>query len=208
VNKMNITWPGDRDKFFRQGSPSNPIVAVLGDLIKYRSCVAPLPETYKKAADIIVSYINDGKIVGHPDIYFFPIAYLYRHGIELYLKELVQHGIKLDILQKNKQLEKSMGDHKLYPLWNVVRIVLEEVWPDGDKNDLKNVERLIQEFHTIDPTGQTLRYLMDKTGKPTTEKLPHSVDLKLLRDTCNGLFNFLGGCEAGLSEAEAWQGDY
>ena len=144
MNKMNIPWPGDRDKFFRQGSPWDPIVAVLGDWLKYHSCNVPLPKAYKEATDIILSYIEDGKIVRHPDIYFFPIAYLYRHGIELCLKELVQYGIRLRILQEDEKLEKLMGDHKLYPLWNMVRIVLEKIWPNGDKNDLKNVERLIQ----------------------------------------------------------------
>ena len=204
---MGIPWPGDKDKAFKEGLPWNPTVACLDNWIKYHGCDALLPEAYKEAADIIISYIQDGKINVHPDMYFFPIAYLYRHGIELFLKKLIRHGIQLQTLREDKKLKKTMVDHNLYPLWNKVRIVLEKVWPNGDKNDLKNVERLIQEFHNIDPSGQSLRYPKDKTGKLTTEQLPASVDLKLLRNTCDGLFNFFEDCYDGLSEAIDGQND-
>lgn len=205
---MRIPWPGDKDKAFKEGLHWDSTVACLDYWIKRHGSDVPLPEAYKEAADIIISYIQEGKINKHPDMYFFPIAYLYRHGIELSLKELVQHGIQLRILEEDEKLEEVMGDHKLYPLWNKVRIVLEEVWPDGDKNDLRNVERLIQEFHNIDPSGQSLRYSKDKTGKPTTDKLPESVDLKELRKTCDRLFHFFDGCDAGLSEAQDWHDNY
>jgi len=208
MSTLNIPWPGDKDKVFKEGTPLNPVVAYLDDWVKYHGCDALLPEAYKKAADIVISRIEEGKIIEHPDIYFFPITYLYRHGIELFLKRLIQHGIQLQILQEDEKLKEIMGEHQLYPLWNKVRVVLEDVWPDGDKNDLKNVERLIQEFHNLDPSGQNLRFSKNKTGKLTTEKLPPSVNLSDLKKTCDGLFNFFDGCDAGLYEAEDWQGNY
>ena len=166
---------------------------------KYSTTDALLADAFKKSADAILSQIEASKISEHPDIYFFTISYLYRHAIELYLKQLIQHGIELSILGEDEKLKEIIGNHKLYPLWNKTRKVLEEVWPEGDQNDLKNAERLIQEFHEIDETGQNLRYLRDKQGNPTTEKLPERVDLKVLRETCNGLFSFLDSCDAGLS---------
>jgi len=203
-----IPWPGDKDKAFKEGPFWDPTVASLDDWIKYHGCDDLLSGVYKDSADIIISYIEEGKIEGHPDIYFFPIAYLYRHGIELFLKKLIQYGVELHILQKDKKLKKLMSEHELYQLWNRVRIVLEEVWPEGDKNDLKNVERLIQEFHNLDPTGQNFRYSKDIKGRLTTEKLPQSVNLSELKKTCNVLFSFFECCEAGLSEAKSWQDDY
>ncbi len=208
MKEFDLPWPGDKDKAFKEGLPWDPTVASLDDWIKYHGCDSLLPDAYKEAADIIISYIEDGKINGHPDIYFFPIAYLYRHSIELFLKQLIQHGVQLQILQEEEELTEIMSDHKLYPSWNKVRIVLEEVWPDGDKNDLKNVERLIQEFHNLDKSGQSFRYSKDKAGKPTTEQLPASVDLKALRDTCNALCSFFDSCGGGLSEAENCQDYY
>jgi len=206
--KFDIPWPGNKDKAFKEGLPWDPTVASLDGWVKYHGCDALLLEAYKESADIIISHIEGGKIDRHPDIYFFPIAYLYRHGIELFLKKFIQHGIQLQILQEDEKLKEIMNDHKLYPLWNKARIVLEEVWPDGDKNDLKNVERLIQEFHNIDPSGQNLRYSKDKAGKPTTEKLPPSVNLSELKKTCDGLFGFFYGCDIGLSEAKNCQDYY
>jgi len=197
--KMDIPWPGDKDKIFTEGV-NNSLQAYL-EYAKYFTTDALLAEAFKKSADAILSQIETGRISEHPDVYFFPVNYLYRHAIELYLKHLIQYGIQLNILEEDGKLAGMMGNHELYPLWNKTRIVLEEVWPEGNKNDLKNVERLIQEFHEVDKSGQNFRYTKDKNGNSTTEKLPERVDLKALRETCDGLFRFFDGCDAGLCAA-------
>ncbi len=154
MNEFNINnelpWPGDKDKVFKKGSVRNPTVAFLDNWVKSLGWDSPLPDVYKEAADIIVSYIEEGKLLKNPDFFFFPIAYLYRHSIELYLKSIVYLGIKMDLLREDDRLNKIMTNHALDPLWNKVREILENVWPNGNKDDLKNVERLIKEFHNFD----------------------------------------------------------
>ena len=200
MSESSLPWPGNKDKMFSEGSRGS-LQAYL-DFAKYFTTDTLLADAFKKSADAILSQIEAGQISEHPDMYFFPVCYLYRHAIELYLKQLIIHGIQLNILEEEDKLKEIMGDHKLCPLWNKTRIVLEEVWPDGDKNDLKNVERLIQEFHQIDKSGQNFRYSKDKQGNSITRKLPERVDLEALRKICNGLFMFFDGCDAGLSEAD------
>jgi len=211
MSKFNIPWPSDKDKLFKEGSAWDPKVAVLDDWIKFQACDVLLPEYYKKAADIIICYVVDDKHVkkiGPPHMYLFPIVYLYRHSTELYLKNLIQHGIQLQILDESKRLQKLMGEHKLYPLWRKACVVLEEVFPNFNKNDLRNVGRLVKEFDEADPTGQNWRYAKDKTGKHITEKLPLSVDLVAIRDTFDGLFRFFEGWDAMLWEARDWKYNY
>ena len=205
---IDIPWPGNNDKVFKEGWTLDPVVACLDGWLKYHGCEPLLPDAFKTAADMIVTSIENGGIQSHPDIYFFPIAYLYRHGIELSLKKLIQHGIRLRILEDNEELCKISTSHKLLPLWYNARIVLETGWPNGDKRDLQNVERLISEFHRYDPSGQNFRYAKNKEGEPTTEHLPFSVNLSELKKTCDGLFSFLDSCASGLSALEDSQPGY
>ena len=196
---MNIPWPGNSDRVFSEAGCERA-VAVL-DWIKVCPSDYLLMDAFKKSADMIVSQIEAGQIPEHPDAYFFPVTYLYRHAIELSLKQLVRHGIYLGILNESCRLKKLLNRHDLHPLWNKVEGVLLHVWPDGNMGDIHNVRRMVQEFHNIDPTGQNLRYSRTRSGNSTMDGLQGTVDLVNLKNTCEGLFNFFDGCNAGLSEA-------
>ena len=197
---MAMPWPGNSDRVFSEAGCERA-VAVL-DWIKGCPSDYLLADAFKKSADMIVSQIEAGQIREHPDAYFFPVTYLYRHAVELEIKQLVRHGIRLGILRESCKLRKLLNKHELDPLWKEVERVLLHVWPDGNIDDIQNVRRMIQEFHNIDPTGQNLRYFRTRSGDSTTDGLPRTVDLVNLKNTCEGLFNFFDGCDAGLSEAE------
>ncbi|OGW15965.1 MAG: hypothetical protein A2035_09135 [Nitrospirae bacterium GWA2_42_11] len=92
-------------------------------------------------------------------------------------------------------------DHNLYKLWNYVKRVITQYWPDGPKEHIGVVERIIQEFHNIDKSGQNFRYSEDTSGRKTLDQLPDSVELIHLKDVFDGVFNLLIGCENGLYEA-------
>lgn len=179
--EMSIPWPGRKDKIFSGGIPFNPSYVSLDSWMEFYGWDALLPDAYKESADIIVSYIEEGKVTANPDPYFFPIVYLYRHSFELQLKKLIYMGIELEILEETGELKGVLCGHGLYPLWNKAKEVILDVWPDGDKDDIKNVERLIQEIHIIDKTGQTFRYSKDISGKSTTKQLPRNVDLTAMK---------------------------
>jgi hypothetical protein len=198
---MPIPWPGNKDNAFVSGA-YGPAQAYL-EWTKFTDAESLWADAFKKSADIIISQIETGKVPENADMYFFPVAYMYRHGIELYLKKLVQIGIQLQFLQE-EEVSKILGQHKLIPLWNKTRFILEQAWPDGDKNDLRNVERLIHKFHTLDSSGQNLRYPTDKFGNANLH-LPSHADLSALKKSCDGLFSFFDGCDAGLSEMTTWQ---
>lgn len=204
---MSVPWPGDKDKVFREGATWNHTVASLDDWVKIHGREPLLPNAYKEAADMIVSCIEAGETRVHPDMYFFPIAYLYRHSFELSLKALICQGIELGFIEDSDRVNEILGSHGLCPLWNKARVALEAMWPDGPKEDLMNVERMIQEFHNIDGSGQTFRYSKDLKGRPNADTLPKTVDLLEMKRCCGNLFSFLESCGGGLGDAIDWQND-
>ena len=116
------------------------------------------------------------------------------------MKHLIRLGIKLELIEKDKKLSSALKNHNLCKLWNCVRKILEKCWPDGPKEDINTVERIIQEFHKIDKSGQNLRYSENLSGKNTLKSLPESVQLTHMHDIFAAVFNFLNGCEAALED--------
>lgn len=209
MKDTEIPWPGKGDKAFKD-VPFSPTgasphwLSEISDLLggDYQSAIVA---GFKEAADKVVDSLVATK--ERMDVFFFPVVYLYRHAIELCLKGLVNDGIYLRILKDDQDLQDILASHNLHSLWSKVRLVLKEVWPDGDDEDVDAVEKIILEFHQADKSGQRLRYSKDKRGKSHVDKLPVRVDLVVLKRTMDGLFHFLGGCSMGLDEAKNWVND-
>ena len=209
MKDTEIPWPGKGDKAFKD-VPFSPTgasphwLSEISDLLggDYQWAIV---EGFKEAADKVVDSLAATK--ERMDVFFFPVVYLYRHAIELNLKGLVNDGIYLQILKDDQELQDILASHNLHSLWSKVRLVLKEVWPDGDDEDVDAVEKIILEFHQADRSGQRLRYSQDKQGKPHTGTLPYRVDLVVLKQTMERLFRFLSGCSMGLDEAKNWLND-
>lgn len=196
-------WPkkGDNPFLVKAVEPNSPTWASLHWLASLKVDDSFFAKAFKEAGDKIVRELTRDEDSQHPDMFFMPIAYLYRHSLELKMKEIVRLGIKLELLKEDKKVPDVLGGHSLHQLWNLVRKIAEAYWPDGSQNDLNAAERIIQELHNIDKSGQSLRYSKDLSGKSTLEKLPDSVQLTHLQDVFQAIFNFLDGCEAGLDHA-------
>jgi len=203
------TWPkkGDNPFFVKSVMPDSSTWASLGWLSSLNVDDSFLAGAFKESADKIVESISRGEDLCHPDKFFMPITYLYRHSFELRLKDIISMGIELQLIEETEKLKSIMQDHQLYPLWNYAKRIIEKHWSDGPKEDLSAAERIIQEFHNIDQSGQKLRYTRDMTGRSTLESLPDSSELKELRRVSEALFNFLLGCGEGLYHALEIRGE-
>jgi len=210
MKDTEIPWPGKGDKAFKD-VPFSPTgasphwLSEISDLLGGDYLWA-IVAGFKEAADKVVDSLVATK--ERMDVFFFPVVYLYRHAIELSLKGLVNDGIYLQILKDDQELLDILTSHNLHSLWSKIRLVLKEVWPDGDDADVDAVEKIILEFHQADKPGQRLRYSKDKQGKPHTDTLPDRVDLVVLKQTMERLFQFLDGCSMGLDEAKNWRNEY
>lgn len=196
-------WPekGDNPFLIKSVDPNSPTWASLDWLASFNADDSLFATAFKEAGDKIIKELSRGDDPQHPDMFFMPIAYLYRHSLELKIKQIIRLGIKLDLIQEDKKLSSELKHHRLHQLWDYARKVLEEHWPDSPKEALYAAGGIVQEFHNIDKSGQIFRYSEDSSGKKTLNQLPESVQLTHLQDVFEAVFNLLDGCEAGLDHA-------
>lgn len=118
----------------------------------------------------------------------FPVIFLYRHYIELTLKEI--------ILNNWEYLEISLPfprGHDIYRLWNICRDCLKETDKSVDPGFAKSrdyVEQImgaydaleadLRKFAEIDPDSQHFRYPVDSQGNPIV--VDEKLLLELLRE--------------------------
>jgi hypothetical protein len=150
---------------------------------------------YKLAADMLCQKALDEYSV-HTLI--FPIVFLYRHYVELSLKETLHDAswFVADVMRTNPT-------HDLRTLWKNARGILPVVWPEAQPAQIDAVEACITEISEHDPRSMAFRYPFDKEENPHLENLD-SIDLRNLRDVMDRVGNFLY-C---LGEATAQQLEY
>ncbi len=200
----NHAWPDERKSVFDmegEGSAS-PTYCSL-DYLKLWFDEDRIAQAFRRAGDCIVNSLEAGDSYGHPDELFMPVAYMYRHALEVKLKHLIRLASDQNLTGKyNAEILKS---HGLKKLWKQTKHVLIKIWPKEDKTPLNNVETLVNDFVKIDGSGQDLRYShksIDINSK-TNENYPSGVDLKELKEALAGVFNVLGGCVDMLTDEKA-----
>jgi hypothetical protein len=187
----NLNWPKKGDAAFKPSVPS-------ADQARLEAFVMPYDGKYlvgfQRAADMIVDAAKTDD--RNPDDLFFPVAYLYRHHLELMMKELVRSG-SLD------GCEDILGKHDLHKLWDKSKQLIKEVWPDSPDDDLEAVEQMILEFHKLDPTGQAFRYARARNGRSHLQDGPQRVDLGNLKATVDAVSRFLDAACAGIDYCDS-----
>ena len=121
---------------------------------------------YKDGADALVERTITAR--HQLDILVYPIAFLYRHYLELRLKQLISAGTEL---VQGKLPEKWPSGHNIDWLWGFCRKLLEEIFPEGEQADLDATEDCIRQFSAVDAGSMAFRYPEDKEGKPYLDKL-------------------------------------
>ena len=139
---------------------------------------------FKRAADILTAHVL--ATVRGGDLVIYPIIFLYRHQLELSLKEI--------ILQGNGLLDepiKFKAIHSLRDLWRDCRTVLERIDVSIDIPEAEPVESCIMQLDQLDPQSMSFRYPVTKAGVPTLPASLKSVDLQNLKKTMDRMTLFL-----------------
>lgn len=189
---VELSWPQAADCLFVSGvdSENNVWLKWRGDekWIAYA-------EGYKKAADILVERVTAREAEAEQDFLGYPIGFLYRHYLELILKSLIVTG--------SQALRKAHGNllhHDIKRLWQEARPILEQVWPNGPKVDLDNVEQCMREFDAIDPhPAEAFRYPLATDGRENLPDLTH-INLRNLREVMDRLAGLLDAAYYGMLE--------
>jgi hypothetical protein len=128
------------------------------------------------------------------DTLVYPIVFLYRHYVELKLKEtLLAAG---DLLDHDESL---VTDHKLLALWRRCRPKLALIWSDSPRDELDDVEEIISELDAVDPGSFTFRYPVNKKGDCSLPPALTHLGLRRFHVAIRKVVDLLEGVSCGIA---------
>jgi hypothetical protein len=143
----------------------------------------------------------------HADDEGYPVLFLYRHALELYLKAIVYRGASLLglISQENVSTDRLFHDHSLKKLLSSMQAIARQMkWDFGDSGlaSYEEFAKLIRRLDEVDPGSYSFRYPISKSGVPA---LPHHFVVSVLQfaEVMDRLLRFLSG--AAIEIGERWQ---
>lgn len=134
----------------------------------------PYVAGYKDAADKAV----DAAINDFSDSLVYPIMFLYRHYLEIMIKQMLWEFRSLQFYLNKYYGNTEYGSefskgkdpimkHDLMSIWKELRDLMKESWSnEEDLSFLADVEHRIKEFHDIDQGSFSFRYPVDKENNP------------------------------------------
>jgi hypothetical protein len=149
-------------------------------------------EGYKRAAEILVQHVVEAQ--RDHNFLIYPIVFLYRQAIEISLKHLIWTGCQL--VDRRQSIP---AHHRLVPLWQQCRAIIEQVWPGGPKQDLDAVSEVMDQFEARAPVSTVFRYPFTKEGRAS---LPANglINIPNFAEVANRVISLLDGCACGFSE--------
>lgn len=154
-------------------------------------------EGYRRAAVTLFESLEHTR--QSPEYMVWPLAFLWRHFIELSLKDIIATG---RLLQGDEW--RFPVHHRLGKLWKKARKVISEVPLD----EFKHVEASIREFEKLDPTASGFRYPLGKNGVDASLKpVEQYVNLRSLHEAMVKIADFFDGVRLGMSVRLDQMGD-
>lgn len=185
-----IPWPAPGDRLFDERGDWHTNAQISP------TTFGGVAVEYQHTADEIVAQLEGGE--NFPDLVARPVVYLYRHYLELQLKDTLR--------QARLYFDEDPAvprDHRLMELWAPLRKLIERRWDQGEDNgELDAVQSALAEFQAIDARGETFRYPTTRSGAPAlTDAL--LINLASLRDGVAKIGGYLQATATALSEERA-----
>lgn len=146
-----------------------------------------LSDYYLKSANALIeeSVADRSKL----DVYIYSAVFLYRHSVELQLKELV--WMSNSLLGEGKNFP---YDHRLMEMWNTIeknsKALLASDFP-LDKTEAHYIKETLQEIRKHDPKSDSFRYPVGKKKQRSHPGLIH-INVKVLYERFNQIHEYLG----------------
>jgi hypothetical protein len=141
---------------------------------------------------------------GYKDYDGYPILFLYRHSLELYLKALVYRGAMLLRLINDDEVftENLFARHDLARLVPAVRTIFEKLGWSFERSGLASVKdflALVSEMDKIDARSNAFRYPIKPTGEA---QLPHHFVINVVHFSqhMDRLLDFLDAVASAVEE--------
>jgi hypothetical protein len=155
---------------------------------------------YKKAADNLVAHVISTGC--DQDTLIYPIAFLYRHYLELLFKNIIENGYKL--LNRKNEYPKN---HYLDTLWTNAKDIINEIWEEEENSKEEEIEHFIAEFIKIDKSSQAFRYTKDKKGNEYLTEV-ELINIRHLSVCINSISDHLEGISAYITESLSASTEY
>ena len=127
-----------------------------------------------------------------------PVAFLYRHYLEIMFKFMVKTGAENGLPVPP---EKELVKHDLLDLWLAAKPVVTTTWCGLGDETLEAFESIVREFNALDKSGQTFRYATDRKGNFPLKDVPSDISLTHVRVTMSKMHAFF---EDWIEAAGTW----
>lgn len=154
--------------------------------------IEPYAEGYRRAAAAL--FEKAAARSESPEYIVWPMAFLWRHYLELALKDTILRGRALE-----EEPQDFPKHHRLLDLWKIARPHIERC---GSPNspELPNVEAVIEEFEKIDPGAMGFRYPWARDGERSLPDAPDRVNLRMLHEAMEATANFFDAVRAEMTQ--------
>lgn len=120
-----------------------------------------------------------------PEYVVWPLAFLWRHHVELALKDIIAAGRELQ-----GEPDGFPAGHRLGDLWREAKPHIQRCGP-ASSPELDSVEAAIIEFETIDRAGDGFRYPLRRDQRGVSlPNAPEQVNLEQLQQVMERVSNF------------------
>lgn len=181
----DVVWPDVARKCFVGGGPHDMNACVDWVLGSGFTGMQAYIDGYRNAAEALFEHAAGCQRMS-PELLLFPLAFLWRHHIELALKGII-------ILGKEIAGEEGSFDpgHRLTLLWRQAKPYIVHQG-DPDAPELAHIEENIADFSAIDPHADGFRYPMNRKGDaPSLAGAPQTVSVRKLHEATLAISNFL-----------------
>ncbi len=163
--------------------------------VHQRQGVFAYREGYRRGATLLGAGLR--ATADSPELLLWPVAWLWRHYLELALKETIARGEML--LDESAQWTWPHG-HKLAALWTKA---VPHIEPHGAAGapEVANVAAIIGEFDSLDPDATGFRYITNVRGQPSLGTAPTHINVGLLDETMQRVATFLDAVRSCQEEA-------
>jgi len=130
----------------------------------------------------------------------YPIVFLYRHALELYLKNIIYKSGLLAAFKNMENIDSKLDNrHDLNILSEKATKILKILFPNdhGLELALDKILQISHEFSEIDPNSYSYRYPIDRKGNAST-KHHQVVNLESLYKTMTILLEDLDAIDLGI----------
>ena len=150
-------------------------------------------EGYRRAADILIKHIDESG--RDQDFLDYPVLFLYRHHIELLIKQII--GLALALAEEPDKHQYKKDDHNLNTLWPLAQKLILEVDDSYRSSDFKIVKEVVKALHQADERATDFRYARRNDGTRSLEGI-HYVNTRRFGEKMGEASDLLDGVDNGL----------